>query len=75
MPELKELKMTDLNPHSIKRNFEPREWSFKDYPGMAIKRVGRTEYWVYDIAANKGVLVSEYNQALDLLKALASLEF
>lgn len=69
MPSLQEIKMTPLP--SVLKTPKAKLYCFKDYRGVAILRINRTEFWVHDVVHQVGVIVSDFMQAKEVLKELA----
>lgn len=75
MPALKDIKMTELNPVLILSHLKPKVYTFRASPGLAIKRLHTSSYWVYDVTNDKGIMCYGYDQAKEVLEQLASLDF
>lgn len=66
---LQQVKLTPLNPVLVTK--QPKEYSFQEYPGMAIRRLDRSTFWVYDVKHKVGIVVSGWQIAIETLKQLA----
>lgn len=75
MPTLSEIKLTELPEVLVLPHLSYKEWKFKDYPGMAIRRIDHSSYWVYDVRTKKGVMMPGYDAAKQLLIEMVSLDF
>lgn len=72
---LKSMKMTELNPVLILSQLKPKDYTFRAYPGLAIKRIHNSNYWVYDTKNLKGIMCYSFEQAKALLEEIFLLDF
>lgn len=66
---LQQIRLTPLAPVLITK--QVKTYSFQEYPGVAILRIDRSTFWVYDVKHQLGVIVAGWQVAVETLKQLA----
>lgn len=66
---LQQTRLTPVNPVLITK--QTKTYGFQEYPGVAILRIDRSTFWVYDVKHQLGVVVAGWQVAVETLKQLA----